>query len=211
MDRLTASACAYDPVGRFPRPRGDGPSTIGWGSSPSWVSPPTRGWTDSVIVTVIHGGGFPAHAGMDPLLAPRCSDRRCLRFPRPRGDGPCFETDATTVSMVSPPTRGWTPVHRLRDGIQQGFPAHAGMDPASCSQRAVGARFPRPRGDGPTTAPGINDLVRVSPPTRGWTSDDVAAPHRDAGFPAHAGMDLADQLGAVSADRFPRPRGDGPG
>ena len=197
--------------------------------------------------------GFPAHAGMDPWTSKwKCSH---ARFPRPRGDGPEFTGTTRVIAEVSPPTRGWTRRHPDGGAVRQGFPAHAGMDPSSATSSAgerirfprprgdgpiamarepVGCdgRFPRPRGDGPSRARRLcAEVLRVSPPTRGWTlprsgsdrmpgggfpahagmdppADDGHAPC--GGFPAHAGMDhpVADALPA--APGFPRPRGDGP-
>ena len=54
------------------------------------VSPPTRGWTLELGTSFGEpGGGFPAHAGMDPQR-PWSRVRLSLR------------------ATVSPPTRGWT-------------------------------------------------------------------------------------------------------
>ena len=71
---------------------------------------------------------------------------------------------------VSPPTRGWTAKKKAKQAGKAGFPAHAGMDPYSAASSAVAAGFPRPRGDGPITYRFSGWRVRVSPPTRGWTS-----------------------------------------
>ena len=75
---------------------------------------------------------------------------------------------------------------------------------------AVGARFPRPRGDGPQKRlKGLYDEA-VSPPTQGWTQL-IGGMHRSRlGFPAHAGMDRSTNSIVRSLWRFPRPRGDGP-
>ena len=114
---------------RFPRPRGDGPSaddtgsccatvsppTRGRGDGPVdvgaarhivSVSPPTRGWTEDRQNGRGTDGGFPAHAGMDPLILYVTSSQ--ARFPRPRGDGPHGMGQAVHGREVSPPTRGWT-------------------------------------------------------------------------------------------------------
>ena len=91
------------------------------------VSPHTRGWTRRVAVEPDDRGGFPAHAGMDPLIA--CTPSTDPRFPRTRGDGP----QGSTV---------------IRSGAM-GFPAHAGMDPWSSNLALRRTGFPRTRGDGP--------------------------------------------------------------
>ena len=56
----------------FPRPRGDGPGTriIVMAAPP--VSPPTRGWTEILLVVDRMATGFPAHAGMDPSTCHVC-------------------------------------------------------------------------------------------------------------------------------------------
>ena len=55
----------------LPRTRGDGPvRTIGKHSEPR-ASPHTRGWTVTGKNYSSTGGGFPAHAGMDPRRASR--------------------------------------------------------------------------------------------------------------------------------------------
>ena len=192
----------------FPRPRGDGPSICGRGSGTSAVSPPTRGWTPIHRVRRQPDRGFPAHAGMDP--SPTCRRGAPSRFPRPRGDGPRYHHAAASERRVSPPTRGWTLTPACSAEGSPGFPAHAGMDrspPMSCVVRPW---FPRPRGDGPGQAAFAIGELEVSPPTRGWTVARMAADHRRAGFPAHAGMDHHSVCPCRPTARFPRPRGDGP-
>ena len=50
------------------------------------ASPHTRGWTRRVEQDAPRVNGFPAHAGMDPIiLTPAAS---VARLPRTRGDGP---------------------------------------------------------------------------------------------------------------------------
>ena len=70
-----------------------------------------------------------------------------------------------------------------------GFPAHAGMDPYQPPDERPRSRFPRPRGDGPTTGIRGVHVTPVSPPTRGWTAASADGRHPRGGFPAHAGMD----------------------
>ena len=111
---------------RFPRPRGDGPCEHKHRFDSAGVSPPTRGWTPNSGSAAASPRGFPAHAGMDR----RRSAGQAYRngFPRPRGDGPNYAIFARIVSMVSPPTRGWTRHGARRSDNSEGFPAHAGMD-----------------------------------------------------------------------------------
>ena len=193
---------------RFPRPRGDGPHVVSRMKSRAWVSPPTRGWTPREVWR--HGlpNGFPAHAGMDHCTASLGTTRP--GFPRPRGDGPSRSFGGPPTSPVSPPTRGWTDITLCIVETEKGFPAHAGMDPATWASLPTRTWFPRPRGDGPQERGGLLPAIGVSPPTRGWTHHRPAHAAGLRGFPAHAGMDLSTLDPASPEPRFPRPRGDGP-
>ena len=202
----------------LPRPRGDGPFSKRVFELTGMASPPTRGWTRRRAQHVSDGVGFPAHAGMDPRRdrAPRLR----LRLPRPRGDGPVQHDRSQPIARASPPTRGWTPVVDGAGLEDDGFPAHAGMDPNLRRLERLERRLPRPRGDGPAPSPGCAPAPSASPPTRGWTLDaGVAGSHNaaspptrgwtqrvprgdadDPGFPAHAGWTLRD---AVEGDGLP--------
>ncbi len=61
-----ASRWTRKPPTWFPRPRGDGPRHRPLALILTGVSPPTRGWTRRGRGSTDGGGGFPAHAGMDP-------------------------------------------------------------------------------------------------------------------------------------------------
>jgi len=212
----------------FPRPRGDGPGRLWTIASRLLVPPPTRGWSRPVDSHLnsdwgspAHAGmvrgegdrpislcGSPAHAGMVPAVS-TVSDH-AVRFPRPRGDGPIADLVARYGVWVPPPTRGWSLGPDAYRIDREGSPAHAGMVlwPPSWSPSA--ARFPRPRGDGPTRALPNSVFWWVPPPTRGWSGPAAAVRPLPRGSPAHAGMVPAT---ATIADRplgFPRPRGDGP-
>ena len=206
MDLLAVVLCVIRAW--FPRPRGDGPSTVGDPARTSTVSPPTRGWTRAQRVRQGARGGFPAHAGMDRRQ--RNDQRQRSRFPRPRGDGPDNANRAATIAEVSPPTRGWTRVWRVERNRHHGFPAHAGMDPEDGPVVVVDRGFPRPRGDGPTLDTTSPSRPPVSPPTRGWTLRERRHLSGGRGFPAHAGMDRWRTTSGTWRSWFPRPRGDGP-
>ena len=171
----------------FPRPRGDGPAHGVLLDLQALVSPPTRGWTTCRASAWRDSPGFPAHAGMDPERV--MIGTVCIRFPRPRGDGPSEAQFAVVPDQVSPPTRGWTPLPELRRDPLRGFPAHAGMDPHGMSDPVDFIGFPRPRGDGPVDPLVMPSTCRASPPTRGWTANGRQHARPDGGFPAHAGMD----------------------
>ena len=206
MDRHEGSATAVRHG--FPRPRGDGPLRKATADRCRRVSPPTRGWTLSRRHSRRQSVGFPAHAGMDPRWQPRTRCR--YGFPRPRGDGPARGSGAIDPGWVSPPTRGWTPLHQGAVPFVDGFPAHAGMDLEDLPELAGARRFPRPRGDGPQHRLPRLDELQVSPPTRGWTCRRRKSCPLGGGFPAHAGMDPVMLTGVVGGRWFPRPRGDGP-
>ena len=193
---------------RFPRPRGDGPYRFWPDTGDGRVPPPTRGWPQSPDRWGGHLQGSPAHAGMAPASAPSCAGTS--RFPRPRGDGPVTMGALSLQGQVPPPTRGWPCCGRCLRASGLGSPAHAGMARARASGTRPGARFPRPRGDGPDDGTARRARPGVPPPTRGWPA--VAEGHEVGvgGSPAHAGMAPLPQWQALAPRRFPRPRGDGP-
>ena len=131
-------------------------------------------------------------------------------IPCTRGDDPQAYLSDAVAGACSPPTRGWTlSIAACLDSFQ-GFPAHAGMDPAGREVRPRSFGFPRPRGDGPHSECSPANASKVSPPTRGWTRGERLDDREPWGFPAHAGMDPCG-LGPSTRTRwFPRPRGDGP-
>ena len=69
---------------RFPRPRGDEPTSAHYVASGGRV--------------------FPAHAGMSRPYQARGQPGRC--FPRPRGDEPKGYAPVLILDKFSPPTRG---------------------------------------------------------------------------------------------------------
>ena len=127
MDPLRARS-APDCCG-FPRTRGDGPTESLNFTGSAMVSPHTRGWTLATHPSNRHRKGFPAHAGMDP--GQRSGPYRECGFPRTRGDGPGDYSIGRRTVGVSPHTRGWTRCPVSPNPRGAGFPAHAGMDPAS--------------------------------------------------------------------------------
>ena len=172
---------------RLPRTRGDGPRARAADVAGSAASPHTRGWTvtDTGLASLAHG--FPAHAGMDP--PPTTTSTPTTRLPRTRGDGPLLEGPHVARLEASPHTRGWTPHLPRRQPGRDGFPAHAGMDPAQSSRRCARRGLPRTRGDGPAVLAFICRAVPASPHTRGWTAEGRGRGPEPGGFPAHAGMD----------------------
>ena len=152
--------------------------------------------------------GYPAYAGMDP----RQDESRFARprLPRLRGDGPMklFRSDPSVEA--TPPTRGWTPKCVSLVGWLHGYPAYAGMDPYTIWPFSWPWRLPRLRGDGPLMDVLGRLAFEATPPTRGWTPDDILSFDTVEGYPAYAGMDPGRNAALSTSKRLPRLRGDGP-
>ena len=165
---------------------------------------------------------------MDPSDPPAGS---CLlRLPRTRGDGPDVMDKSVLTGSASPHTRGWTReaqtaqlrerasphtrgwTHGMPDEfvVEDGFPAHAGMDPRPCGRCSARDRLPRTRGDGPERWETANWATSASPHTRGWTVVGHPLQLGALGFPAHAGMDPSWSSRRRPRRWLPRTRGDGP-
>ena len=193
---------------RLPRTRGDGPTPEMVAAYEAKASPHTRGWTLGLELIGQAPGGFPAHAGMDPIR--RCQGSPGQRLPRTRGDGPRVDKIGHLSPRASPHTRGWTLEYLTLAVESWGFPAHAGMDP-TCSTGPIGRRrLPRTRGDGPEVHHVRPIEDGASPHTRGWTRRGHHRRFASLGFPAHAGMDPREESQEGTSDGLPRTRGDGP-
>ena len=131
-------------------------------------------------------------------------------LPRTRGDGPRLARVVAPRDAASPHTRGWTRVTTTAPANAEGFPAHAGMDPAASRRSQTRGRLPRTRGDGPVARLGHGARTEASPHTRGWTRSSSSRATAQPGFPAHAGMDRRTPSGPARRWRLPRTRGDGP-
>ena len=111
----------------LPRARGDRPPQH-W-SKPSLFksTPRTRGSTISWGGVVWYVDVYPAHAGIDLLLA----DFRhaVTRLPRARGDRPSAGELVYTFRESTPRTRGSTCTRQRRHRTKTVYPAHAGIDP----------------------------------------------------------------------------------
>ena len=192
----------------LPRARGDGPPASEISRSVTRASPRSRGWTWRATHSPQPGCGFPALAGMDP--APGVQGLPRAGLPRARGDGPPNRRSSSEAGAASPRSRGWTRVAARAVPASEGFPALAGMDPASTCGRQTSARLPRARGDGPCPLTREDSKMRASPRSRGWTRAGGEDMTYTIGFPALAGMDL-DMCETLSfGRRLPRARGDGP-
>ena len=153
--------------------------------------------------------GFPARAGMDPRTMRDWVSTR--RIPRTRGDGPRAHPRADVGGSDSPHARGWTRRADRGAGGRAGFPARAGMDPASNWRSRTPTRIPRTRGDGPSFLLSPYAPIGDSPHARGWTRPSTAPAPASLGFPARAGMDPSRKVSTPASVGIPRTRGDGPG
>ena len=100
-------------------------------------------------------------------------------FYNPKGDThPSNMTHQPTTNTATPPHRPWhdhqtKPVRETggrsvaADSLFSGSPAHAGIDPMGDRKPICRTRFPRTRGDRPSTIEIINRLIEVPPHTRG--------------------------------------------
>ena len=194
---------------RIPRTRGDGPSMSDLFHEGVGDSPHPRGWTRGGWFRPRSPTGFPAPAGMDP--SPGGSATRSCRIPRTRGDGPPKNSPRPRRRGDSPHPRGWTRASGGRVLAGRGFPAPAGMDPATSGAPSGQTRIPRTRGDGPRRVAELWEEVMDSPHPRGWTHVLRVLGRPRRGFPAPAGMDPGRSGRPRRRRRIPRTRGDGPG
>ncbi len=148
MDRVVVRQ--RDKRGGFPRTRGDGPARRLSTRVGARFSPHARGWTGHQRARPAGVQVFPARAGMDRRYRPR---RTCpASFPRTRGDGPYRLPYSLAHPAFSPHARGWTAYVAARLAWEAVFPARAGMDRTRPSNLITASRFPRTRGDGPSSS-----------------------------------------------------------
>ena len=193
---------------RFPRTRGDGPGIPWLPRWPAWFPPHSRGWTHTPRDGAPRRHVSPALAGMDPHPPGRRTP--APRFPRTRGDGPPASLLEGRRCRFPPHSRGWTPSHRGAGELQGVSPALAGMDPELSSWPLRDPRFPRTRGDGPSSIQARHSRSSFPPHSRGWTVVTVARFGRVTVSPALAGIDPTGCWRPPWAACFPRTRGDGP-
>jgi len=138
------------------------------------------------------------------------TNKRILRVPHTRGDGPDYKSLIEFLTESSPHTWGWTSESDIKALDYDEFPTHVGMDlGASCSSISR-RRVPHTRGDGPTCEHIGYDGSMSSPHTWGWTSPVERRLFDALEFPTHVGMDLNGALGSTARAGVPHTRGDGP-
>ena len=113
-------------VGRLPRTRGDRPRDDRGGEEANRAPPHTRGSTRPDYGGIPACLGSPAHAGID--LETGTFPTSYIRLPRTRGDRPPAITQYTNRQSAPPHTRGSTPGVVDAAGVNNGSPAHAGID-----------------------------------------------------------------------------------
>ena len=153
------------PYNRFPRMRGDVPGQEASGTEIEMFSPHARGCSSSLNATPVRASVFPACAGMflwHPLVC-MCTSG----FPRMRGDVPIGFPDRHTQVVFSPHARGCSWQGLDMSSSTQVFPACAGMFPRTWRRFTDSMRFPRMRGDVPTTLVFSGPTQSFSPHARG--------------------------------------------
>ena len=130
-------------------------------------SPHTRGWTRHMIKIIKTYQIFPAYAGLN--LVRRFMMRSLEDIPRIRGVEPTMSTALSATKEYSPHTRGWTCVQRGKRTIGEIFPAYAGLNLLSPSIVILLLNIPRIRGVEPLKYWKIQQTMKYSPHTRGWT------------------------------------------
>ena len=127
-----------------------------------------------------------------------------------RGDGPVDTNLYLCHAWFPPHARGWTGRRGMVLHPPRVSPACAGMDRFARAQRTPATRFPRMRGDGPSSPTTMRGTVAFPPHARGWTRWVKAMGPRSPVSPACAGMDRRSGRLPTVSHRFPRMRGDGP-
>ncbi len=89
------------------------------------ISPPAWGWPGGRALPGSHDHDFPTRVGM--ARADRSGAPRLLRFPHPRGDGPCLRLLIEQLDEISPPAWGWPAVSMGMPWVQADFPTRVGM------------------------------------------------------------------------------------
>ena len=174
---------------RFPRTRGDAPDAARKGTRIRGLPPHTRGCTHHEATKIREPEASPAHAGMH--LSRWVLRLLAIRFPRTRGDAPKALPSRLSTRRLPPHTRGCTvSLQAARKGLAAS-PAHAGMHRDQGTKRCHRERFPRTRGDAPSSDACRGGGPSLPPHTRGCTLVDGGVDHVRAASPAHAGIHLS--------------------
>ena len=151
-------------------------------------------------------------------------------LPRIRGDRPSIALLLYLAFVATPHTRGSTVTGRVGAGSRgatphtrgsthvlhvhtlppSGYPAYAGIDPASTNAMWGCRWLPRIRGDRPCPCQLVHFAGRATPHTRGSTHLHRQEREGVEGYPAYAGIDLYFLTPPRLGVRLPRIRGDRP-
>ena len=153
------------------------------------ATPHTRGSTHSGGSCLPSANGYPAYAGIDPcavgcvlpeqgypayagidLVQVRVTSA-VYRLPRIRGDRPEACRVLAMCCRATPHTRGSTSAGERSVEDRSGYPAYAGIDPASGASVGGSSGLPRIRGDRPALDCRTILLWQATPHTRGSTFD----------------------------------------
>ncbi len=193
---------------RLPRIRGDRPEAHPNACIVGMATPHTRGSTCRRSTNSGSSTGYPAYAGIDPLITTNGKLTRWL--PRIRGDRP-WEIDVISEEgKATPHTRGSTRLERFNPATSAGYPAYAGIDLREERRISQHQRLPRIRGDRPLFLGDHLLLIQATPHTRGSTKSPQSAARCATGYPAYAGIDLSKFILIPPKDWLPRIRGDRP-
>ena len=174
--------------------------------TPPGSSPPVRGALLNLVLKREESGLIPARAGS--TLSSHILPGACWAHPRPCGEHPVNDTEATSGRGSSPPVRGAPAGLDLAFGVDGLIPARAGSTHSTCLAEPVKRAHPRPCGEhrGVSTRGGL--IVGSSPPVRGALKETIQA-SRDAGLiPARAGSTQEASAAARRYRAHPRPCGE---
>jgi len=192
----------------LPRSCGGGPNLVNSPFKGYNSSPLMRGWSEPRQQPVQGLQLFPAHAGVV-----RASPRRTTPWatlPRSCGGGPTTDSFGFDRFSSSPLMRGWSP-HGLADaGVDDLFPAHAGVVPGWSRRTWCWSSLPRSCGGGPRASASTWRWAASSPLMRGWSKYPGTSWRAEWLFPAHAGVVQVPRHVMARGVALPRSCGGGP-
>ena len=198
---------------RLPRARGDRPAATARSATTARGFPAPAG-IDPLVAAAgggISSGGFPAPAGIDPWShfanrQPRSG------FPAPAGIDP-WQSDSVDLLPGFPAPAGIDPSNAGSDASHPGLPRARGDRPLVYSHSVIrGLRLPRARGDRPDSISSCRPIGIGFPAPAGIDPGSSSWKRRrsELGFPAPAGIDPIRRIRGSLRGGLPRARGDRP-